>query len=85
MNGWNLDAQNLFSVDVVIVGMSRAITVNSVTANTAHGVVDGNCAAWGRRIPDVMQDVERWTAELEKSGAFEFESGEMKIRVRLST
>ena len=76
--------QNLYDVNVVIVGMSRAITVISVTAKTAHEVVNGHCAAWGRRIPDSMQDVERWMAELGESGAFEFENAEMKIRVKLS-
>jgi hypothetical protein len=64
--------------------MSRGIMVTAVIAKTAHGVADKTCAVWGRRIPAVMEDVARWTAELEESGAFEFDSDEMQILVKRS-
>jgi hypothetical protein len=64
--------------------MSRGIAVTAVTAKTAHEVADNTCAAWGRRIPDVMDDVGRWAAELEETGAFEFDSAVMQILVKRS-
>lgn len=77
-------AQSLYDIRVLIKGMSRGITVTSVSARTAHEVADNTAAAWGRRIPPVMDDVERWTAELEESGVFEFDNAEMQILVKRS-
>jgi hypothetical protein len=76
--------QKTYEIKVRIAGMARAIAVGGVSALAAYEVADNTCAAWGRRLPDAVSGVERWTAELEEHGAYEFKSDEIQILVKRS-
>ena len=77
-----MSAQNLYDIKVRIGGMSRAMSVNEVTAKTAHEIARDMCAAWGRHFPQALEDGEQWTAGLEETGAYEFDNSEVQILVR---